>query len=489
MASVWAGEDTLLTRRVAVKTLHPELAVDDALRERFSREAVSAATLNHPNVVATYDTGRADGISYIVMELVEGQSLRWLLDDRGWLPVADAVRIAAQVAAALEHAHRRGIVHRDIKPANVLVPDSGGAVKVTDFGIAKATDSSDLTRVGTVMGTARYLAPEQVNGDPTDARTDLYALGLLLFEMLAGELPFTGETDLAAAVARLSRDPAPVRSLRPDVPPELDTLVTRLLARNPAGRFASAAQVQRELDHVAESRALARTAPPRTAPARTGVPGPGIPEDTSSGVRGPAVVAPPAARSGAQTRPPVAQPRLAPPRRRAWPVVALAIAVLGGGGAVGYLVARPTSPDDGGAPRVIGAVDFDPPPGDGVEHRDETTLAVDGHPSTAWTTERYRSLDLDPKGGVGLRVNLARGADVEEVTVETREPGWAARIYTSRAPGTTLSSWGPPLASGSDLGTRVIFRLDRSARARAVLLWITRLPGSGQLAVTEVHVG
>src|SRR5262245_50940178 len=165
MATVWIAEDTLLARKVAVKTLHPELAVEGAVRARFRNEAISAAGLANPGIVTTYDTGEDDGVAYIVMELVEGPNLRQFLDSHGPLPVGDALRIARGVANALEEAHRRGIVHRDVKPANVLIP-LDGPVKVTDFGIAKAADSAsgDLTSTGMLIGRARYLSPEQVRG-------------------------------------------------------------------------------------------------------------------------------------------------------------------------------------------------------------------------------------------------------------------------------------------------------------------------------------
>ncbi|HWW45274.1 MAG TPA: protein kinase, partial [Acidimicrobiia bacterium] len=217
MATVWDAEDTLLARRVAVKILHPELAFDEALRARFRNEAVAAARLADPGIVATYDTGDDQGVGYIVMEFVDGPTLRRVLDVEGRLAVIEAVRIGREVASALAAAHREGIVHRDVKPANVLVPPEG-PVKVTDFGIAKAGAGAELTRTGTVVGTARYLAPEQLRGEPVDPRTDLYALGLVMYEMLAGELPFHGDTEMAVALARLSNPPAPIRQLRPDVP-------------------------------------------------------------------------------------------------------------------------------------------------------------------------------------------------------------------------------------------------------------------------------
>ena len=169
MASVWIADDPVLSRRVAVKILRDDLASDPATRTRFRNEAIAAARLNHPNVVATYDTGDDGGTAYIVMELIDGPTVRQLLQERGPLPVREVIRIGVQVADALEAAHRAGLVHRDVKPPNVLVPPAG-TVKVTDFGIAKAAGGHDLTRTGTVMGTARYLAPEQVNGRPTDAR-------------------------------------------------------------------------------------------------------------------------------------------------------------------------------------------------------------------------------------------------------------------------------------------------------------------------------
>ena len=213
MATVWVAEDTLLARKVAVKTLHPELSVDEAVRARFRNEAISAAGLAHPGIVTTYDTGEDDGTAYIVMELVEGPNLRTLLDERGPLPVPEALRIARGVAAALEEAHRNGIVHRDIKPANVLVPPDG-PVKVTDFGIAKVSGKGDLTSAGTIVGTARYLAPEQVRGEPADHRSDIFSFGAILYEMATGERAFARSSTLETLSAILRDDPAPVASVR-----------------------------------------------------------------------------------------------------------------------------------------------------------------------------------------------------------------------------------------------------------------------------------
>jgi len=319
MATVWDAEDTLLARRVAVKILHPELAFDAALRARFRNEAVAAARLADPYIVATYDTGDDDGVGYIVMEFVDGPTLRRVLDVQGRLAVIDTVRIGREVASALAAAHREGIVHRDVKPANVLVPAEGPA-KVTDFGIAKAGTGAELTRTGTVVGTARYLAPEQLRGEPVDPRTDLYALGLVLYEMLAGELPFHGDTEMAVAVARLSTPPAPIRQLRPDVPAGLARLVMACLALEPADRPPTA-------------RAIAEFLSDR--PRDTG------PERPRDGTRTVVMPQPEAAP---------ARPRPAPPRRRRrGPIAALAVLLFVAGAAAGYLLVR--AADAGAATR------------------------------------------------------------------------------------------------------------------------------------------
>ncbi len=268
MAPGWGPDDPVLSRRVAVKILRSDLAADDGTRVRFRHEAIAAARLSHPNIVSTYDTGDDDGIAYIVMELIDGPTLRHLIDQQGGLPVADVIRIGKQVADALDAAHRAGLVHRDVKPANVLVPPSG-PVKVTDFGIAKAAGADDLTRTGTVMGTARYLSPEQVNGRPTDPRTDVYALGLLMYEALCGHPPFGGDTEIATAMARLTTSAPAVRAERPEVSQALDDVIHRCLARQPSARFGSAAAVRDALDRARldPTGAIPRPVVPPTGPA------------------------------------------------------------------------------------------------------------------------------------------------------------------------------------------------------------------------------
>lgn len=249
MAQVWAAVDEVLDRDVAAKILHPHLGADDKFVTRFRREAVAAASLSHPSIVSIYDTISQDGLEAIVMELIDGRTLRAMIDERGALPGIDVAHYGSRIASALDVAHAAGIVHRDIKPANIMVCDDR-RVLVTDFGIAKAIDDSDLTQTGMLLGTAKYLAPEQVTGAPIDPRSDLYALGVVLFESLTGTVPFRANTDAATALARLQKDPPPVRSIRPNVDPELDAIVNRLMARRPEDRYARARTVAAALDRL-----------------------------------------------------------------------------------------------------------------------------------------------------------------------------------------------------------------------------------------------
>src|SRR5437764_4924433 len=239
MAEVWEGHDVVLARRVAVKLPHAHLGRQESFRRRFRREAVAAARLSHPNIVSIFDTGTDDEDNFIVMERVDGPSLRQLFVPDRAMPVDRAVSITGQVASALEYAHRQGVVHRDIKPANILIGQDG-MVKVADFGIAKAALGDDMTQTGTALGTARYLAPEQVDGGLPDRRSDIYSLGVVLYEMICGRPPFRADNELALALQHLRADPPPPRSVAPEVPPWLEGVVLTALAKSPDQRFASA---------------------------------------------------------------------------------------------------------------------------------------------------------------------------------------------------------------------------------------------------------
>ena len=256
MANVYLAEDQELGRRVAIKILNDRHAGDEQFIERFRREAKNAAGLSHPNIVSIYDRGEAEGTYYIAMEYLDGRSLKELILTRGPAPVSVAVDYARQMLSALRFAHRNGIVHRDIKPHNVLV-DAEGHLKVTDFGIARA-GASQMTEEGSIIGTAQYLSPEQARGTKVDQTSDLYSVGIVLYEMLSGQVPFTGDSPVEIAMKHLSATPPPLRAKRPDIPESLELVVMRALAKDPTQRYQSAEEMDADLDRVARGLAVSR---------------------------------------------------------------------------------------------------------------------------------------------------------------------------------------------------------------------------------------
>ncbi|MFN2588536.1 MAG: Stk1 family PASTA domain-containing Ser/Thr kinase [Actinomycetota bacterium] len=262
MAEVYRARDELLGRDVALKVLSDRLSRDKSFVERFRREAQSAANLNHPNVVSLYDYGADDGAYYIVMEYIEGKSLGDMVAESGALLPERAAEIAADVAAALERAHSSGLVHRDIKPTNIMVTRSG-QTKVTDFGIARAlgqsSDQTQMTQTGMVIGTAAYLSPEQAQGNPVDARSDVYALGCVLYEMVTGRPPFAGDTPLAIAYKHVREDPVAPSGVNPDVPRALDAITLKALSKNPENRYSSAHEMREDLRRFLEGQQVHAT--------------------------------------------------------------------------------------------------------------------------------------------------------------------------------------------------------------------------------------
>src|SRR5437588_12054618 len=316
MANVYLAEDEVLGRRVAIKILNDRHAGDDQFVERFRREAKNAASLSHPNIVSIYDRGEAEGTYYIAMEYLDGRALKELIVARCPAPIHLAVDYARQILAAIRFAHRQGLVHRDIKPHNVLV-DGEGRLKVTDFGIARA-GPSQMTEEGSIIGTAQYLSPEQAQGAPVTPASDLYSVGIVLYELLTGTVPFSGETPVELAMKHLSKVPEPPSHLRPEVPRDLDFVVMRALAKSPAERYQTADEMDADLARVARGVSVS----PETEEAATAIIAQPI---TAAPVVNPPVAHPPA--------PPVYYDYDEPVDRRRpfWPwLVALGLLVLAG---------------------------------------------------------------------------------------------------------------------------------------------------------------
>jgi eukaryotic-like serine/threonine-protein kinase len=335
MADVYLAEDEELGRRVAIKILNERHAADDQFVERFRREATNAAGLSHPNIVSIYDRGEAEGTYYIAMEYLEGSTLKDLVVRRGPLPIDEAIGFARDTLEALRFAHRKGLVHRDIKPHNVMC-DSDGRVKVTDFGIARA-GASQMTEAGSIIGTAQYLSPEQARGGVVDYRSDLYSLGVVLYELLTGTVPFTGDTPVEIAMKHLSTVPEPPSARRPEIPPALDQIVLRALAKDPDERYQSAEEMDAELARVADGLPVSA----ETAEAATQVLAGAGTIDTASTMisKAPAAAAP--LRGPAAPVPPYRPPSRGyyyeepPPRSRPfWPWLVVLLLVLGAAGAV-----------------------------------------------------------------------------------------------------------------------------------------------------------
>jgi len=305
MADVYLADDTHLGRRVALKVLHRRFAEDGDFVERFRREASSAAGLQHPNVVSVFDRGDHDSTYYIAMEHLPGQTLKELVTSEAPLSQLRAVHFGLQLALAAGFAHRRGVIHRDLKPQNAIV-DENDTLKVTDFGIARA-GASEMTETGSIMGTAQYLSPEQAQGHAVTASSDLYSIGVMMYEMLAGRLPFDGDSAVSVAVKHLSEAPVPIAEIRPDIHPLLDTAVMRCLAKDPAARYASADELAADLE-------AAKAA--MVEPGNTAMYAPVVVEEE------------------------LYEPLPEEPRRR-WPFLLLALLLLALAAAVAYALTRP----------------------------------------------------------------------------------------------------------------------------------------------------
>ncbi len=452
MSSVYCAFDTLLERNVALKILHDQYGDDEQYVERFRSEARSVAQLSHPNIVTVIDRGEEDGRQFIVFEVIEGENLKELVERGGPLPLRRALDLALQVGRALAFAHGQGLVHRDVKPQNVLLNDEGRA-KVTDFGIARSLDTVGHTETGTVLGTSHYIAPEQARGEQIDAQTDIYSFGVVLYELLTGELPYPGDNFLTVAMKHVN-DPSPrVLDRRPDTPLRLASLIESCMAKAPADRPASMDVVVAELEGC-----LAEL-------------------DAKDGGEATMIIRKPkAAPARSQRR---ERPRRSPLLMLLPIVVGLLLLAAAAGGI--YLVTR----DDGGgvgsasgdAVTLSGVGAYDPDGGDG-EHDDLAGLATDGNPATFWRTSTYRSQLSGFKSGVGL-VLRASGTP-KQIAVTTDTPGFTAEIRAGNSPQGPFET----VSGGKVVESATTWDLD-SSDARYYVLWITQLVGSAH--VNEVR--
>jgi eukaryotic-like serine/threonine-protein kinase len=449
MASVYRAHDKLLERSVALKILHEHFSRDPEFVERFRREARAIARVSHPNIVTVIDRGTFEGQEYIVFEHVRGTTLKDIVRREGSLPVHEALTLALQVARALAYAHQQGIVHRDVKPHNVLVDEDRGA-KVTDFGLARSLDlEQEITQTGTVMGTSDYISPEQAGGDPVDERSDQYGIGVLLYEVLAGEVPYPADNYMAAAVRHM-QDPVPsVRERRRDVSPRVDELIQRALAKRPEDRFPTTEALVAALETCLAEEAGAR--PPDRAATRV-------------------------ARTGPRPR-----QRRPPKRRRAWFPLLLALIVLAAGAALlGFIVTNRVTEGGSGAPVSLEAIsDFDPEGGDG-EHPEAVPAATDGDANSFWTTETYNSFS---KSGVGIVLDAGRAVDLDQIEVVSDEPGFTALIRAGDRPDGGFVD----VSGEQTVNTRTVFRLEGSEENRYYVVWIT--DPNGRAHVNEVRAG
>ena len=465
MSTVYRAFDETLERTVAIKLMHRSLSGDPQQLERFRREARAAARLSHPHVVTVIDAGEDDGHPYIVFEFVDGETLKSRIKRSGRLPVVEAVAYAIEIGRALGAAHAERLVHRDVKPQNVLV-DPEGRAKVTDFGIARSLEDGGLTATGRVLGTTDYVSPEQALGEDVTAQSDIYSLGVVLYEMLTGDLPFKAESQVGVAMKHV-QDPMPdVQQLRPEISAALASVIERATYKQVENRFADVDEMVWELEQALAIEAA--RAGEATGEATTVLRA--LPDETGD----------------------LAPQRLRHPRRVL--LLSVLVVLLLAGAAVLLVTNARRGGDEepavASAPEPVpvqirAAHDHDPFGDDRSEHPEEAKNVLDDNGETTWSTEQYSSGQLSGKKGVGIYLDTGTPVAARRLDIRTPTPGFEVQVYGSNQapfaePGPeTFSRWGEPLAQKQVDAKRSI-GIDTGGRElQYYLVWIVKLPPTG----------
>ncbi len=460
MSTVYLAIDEVLDRQVAIKVMHREISDQPDQLERFRREARAVASLSHPNLVAVIDAGEDGGHPYIVFEYVPGETLKKRIDESGRLGLDEATAYAIEIGRGLAAAHAARLIHRDVKPQNVLI-DGEGRAKITDFGIARSLEVHGLTATGRVLGTTDYVSPEQAMGKEVDARTDVYSLGIVLYEMLTGDVPFHAETQVGVAMKHVNEVVPDVQKKRPETSAALAAALERAVAKDPKDRYpdmnhfladleaALEVEVVRAGHSTGEATTVLDSVPPkqRRLMTKRGMSVAGILLLVAAGI------------------------------------AAVAIAVFTGNS--GPSQEAPPASNTGGEPIAITAdQDFDPTSdgGDGEEHSDALSGAIDGDTkNTAWLTETYDTPDFSGlKDGVGLILDTGTPTTPTELDVATLVPGWTAQVYGSDAstPPDDLKKWDELSPSLEINSKQQAIQLNATQPHRYFLIWITQLAPS-----------
>ena len=457
MSTVYLARDSTLDRPVAVKVMHREMSEQADQLERFRQEARAVAKLSHPNVVAVIDAGEDGGHPYIVFEYVEGETLKQRINRVGALDAQEALAYAIEIARGLTVAHARKMVHRDIKPQNVLI-DAEGRAKLTDFGISRQLERDGLTATGRVLGTTDYVSPEQAMGHGVDQRSDIYSLGVVLYEMLIGQVPYHADSQVGVAMKHVNEDMPDVQQRRPELSAAAALVVERATAKDPNQRHQNVGEMIDDLSTALEVEA-----------ARAG--------STTGEATSVLEAVPPAKR------------KLSSKARWSWAAIALIVLVGGGAIAVTQLIGSGNSPVGGGGGggvedkgtkvEITEASAYDPQ-GDGEESDETIGFAIDGNPtSTAWSTEHYDTptfagTKTGPDPGVGLYVDT-EPAKPTEMIVMSPTPGWDAQIFaTASSPPESLEEWGEPVGEVKSAGKIQEIPLEVTSPAQHFLIWFTR---------------